>query len=89
MLGNLVRGDVAGVSRTVAGEAPEIRPVVDVEDDLADGRLVPALEDWATVDTTLYAIYPSRQYLAPKIKVFLDFVAQEFRQMNPAPHEAR
>jgi DNA-binding transcriptional LysR family regulator len=60
-----------------------------VEGDLADGRLVPALEDWTTVDTTLYAIYPSRQYLAPKTRVFLDFVAEVFRPMNPATHEAR
>lgn len=60
-----------------------------VERDLADGRLVHALEDWATVETTLYAIYPSRQYLAPKVRVFLDFVTQEFSLMNPTPHEER
>lgn len=51
-----------------------------VEDDLAAGRLLPALEDWQTVDTTLYAVYPSRQHLAPKIQVFLDFLADAFRR---------
>ncbi|NYT37208.1 LysR family transcriptional regulator [Allopusillimonas soli] len=51
-----------------------------VEDDLAAGRLLTALEDWQTVDTTLYAVYPSRQHLAPKIQVFLDFLADAFRR---------
>ena len=49
-----------------------------VEDDLREGRLQSALEDWRTVETTLYAVYPSRQHLAPKIRVFLDFIVEEF-----------
>ncbi|MBA2676706.1 LysR family transcriptional regulator [Ramlibacter sp.] len=49
-----------------------------VEDDLRQGRLQVALQDWRTVETTLYAVYPSRQHLAPKIRVFLDFLAEEF-----------
>jgi len=48
-----------------------------VEHDLNDGRLECVLADWSTVETTLYAIYPTRQYLAPKIRVFLDFLADE------------
>jgi DNA-binding transcriptional LysR family regulator len=49
-----------------------------VEDDIRDGRLQSALDDWSSVTTTLYAVYPSRQYLTPKIRVFLDFLAAEF-----------
>ncbi|HEV7367612.1 LysR family transcriptional regulator [Arenibaculum sp.] len=49
-----------------------------VEDDLREGRLQSALEDWSTVETTLYAVYPSRQHLAPKIRVFLGFLVEEF-----------
>lgn len=51
-----------------------------VEDDLRQGRLRAALEDWRTVETTLYAVYPSRQHLAPKIRAFLDFLAEEFNR---------
>lgn len=53
-----------------------------VENDLRDGRLQSALEDWTTVETTLYAVYPSRQHIAPKIRAFLDFLVEEF---NRAP----
>lgn len=52
-----------------------------VENDLREGRLQPALEDWSTVETTLYAVYPSRQHLAPKIRVFLDFLIEEFGRL--------
>lgn len=49
-----------------------------VEDDLRAGRLQSALDDWRSVDTTLYAVFPSRQHLAPKIRVFLDFLIDAF-----------
>jgi DNA-binding transcriptional LysR family regulator len=50
---------------------------------LREGRLQAALEDWSTVETTLYAVYHSRQHLAPKIRVFLDFLVEEFSR---SPH---
>ncbi|MEP7456417.1 LysR family transcriptional regulator [Phyllobacterium sp. SB3] len=53
-----------------------------VESDLKSGRLQTALDDWNTVETTLYAIYPSRQHLAPKIRAFLDFLIEEFNRAS-------
>ncbi|KAB2680883.1 LysR family transcriptional regulator [Brucella pseudintermedia] len=50
-----------------------------VEEDLARGSLQAALTDWNTVETTLYAVYPSREHLAPKIRAFLDFMIAQFR----------
>ena len=50
-----------------------------VEDDLRSGRLRAVLEDWSTVETTLYAVYPSRHYLAPKLRALLDFLVEQFR----------
>lgn len=61
-----------------AGFGLSLMPRPYVEDDLQQGRLQSALEDWNTVETTLYAVYPSRQHLARKIRVFLDFLAEEF-----------
>lgn len=45
-----------------------------VADDLETGRLVRVLEDWSTPPVPLYAVYPSRRYLQPKVRAFLDFV---------------
>ena len=56
-----------------------------VEEDLRMGRLERALEDWSTVSSTLYAVYPSRQHVAPKLRAFLDFLIAEFAREQPIP----
>lgn len=61
-----------------AGFGLSLVPRPYVEDDLRQGRLETALEDWDSVETTLYAVYPSRQHLAPKIRAFVDFLVEEF-----------
>jgi DNA-binding transcriptional LysR family regulator len=61
-----------------AGFGVSLMPYPYVEGDLREGCLQRALEDWRSVETTLYAIYPSRQHLAPKIQAFLGFLAEEF-----------
>ncbi len=63
-----------------AGFGLSLIPYPYVADDLRTGILQSALEDWESVQTTLYAVYPTRQFLAPKIRVFLDFVIEEFQQ---------
>lgn len=49
-----------------------------VEKDLLDRRLETALDTWNTAEITHYAIYPSRQHLAPKIRAFVDFLVRQF-----------
>jgi DNA-binding transcriptional LysR family regulator len=63
-----------------AGVGVSLIPRPYVEDDLQDGRLQAALEDWSSVETTLYAIYPSRQHIAPKSRAFLDFLIEAFNR---------
>ncbi len=41
------------------------------------GQLVEVLSEYQLPLDTLYALYPSRRYLSPKLKVFLDFLATE------------
>ncbi|MFC3166152.1 LysR family transcriptional regulator [Ciceribacter thiooxidans] len=53
-------------------------PLPYVAKDLREGRLQSALDDWKTAEVTHYAVYPSRQHLAPKIRVFVDFLVQQF-----------
>ncbi|WP_266158864.1 LysR family transcriptional regulator [Dyella silvatica] len=61
-----------------AGFGLSLVPYPYVENDLREGRLQSALDGWSTVKTTLYAIYPSRQHVAPKIRAFVDFLIEEF-----------
>lgn len=53
-------------------------PRVYVREDLERGRLRTVLDDWQAKQATLYAIYPSRRYVVPKLRAFLDFLVEEF-----------
>lgn len=61
-----------------AGLGVSLIPVPYVAEDLAQGRLRAVLTDWRTVDTTLHAVYPSRQHVAPKLRAFVDFLIGAF-----------
>ena len=50
---------------------------------LESGQLVSVLEAWLPRGGGIFAVYPHRRYLPVKIGVFVDFLAQWFRQ-----HEA-
>ena len=46
--------------------------------DLKAGRLIPILTSYTAPLGPIYAVYPSRRYLAAKVRVFVDFLAQRF-----------
>ena len=47
--------------------------------DLAAGRLVRLLEDVELPSLGIYAIYPQRQYLPAKVRIFVDFLVEYFK----------
>lgn len=54
-------------------------PRVYVQEDLENGRLRSVLSDWSANETILYAVYPSKRYVVSKVRAFLDFLIEEFR----------
>ncbi|MGC2520844.1 MAG: LysR family transcriptional regulator [Burkholderiales bacterium] len=54
-----------------------------IEDDLAARRLVALLPDYALPNAALFAIYTSRRYLSPKVRTFVDFLAERFGAASP------
>jgi DNA-binding transcriptional LysR family regulator len=64
----------------LAGFGVSLIPRIYVEKDIAEGRLVTALEDWTPVETSIYVVYPSRQYVLPKVRAFVDFLIDEMRE---------
>jgi DNA-binding transcriptional LysR family regulator len=48
-----------------------------VDGDLAQGRLLRLVPDYAVPPVTLFAVYTSRQYMAPKLRSFIDFVSAQ------------
>ena len=67
----------------VAGLGVGFLPWPLAEPELAEGRIVPLLPDYLTLpDVTFHAVYPSREYLAPKVRVFLDWFSGKFPKVN-------
>lgn len=51
--------------------------------DLKAGRLVEVLEPYRIPDHTFYAVFPEREYLPAKVRVFLDFAIEYFGNGQP------
>lgn len=47
---------------------------------LESGELVPVLQDWVPRGGGIFAVYPHRRYLPARIRVFVDYLAQWFKQ---------
>jgi len=60
----------------LAGFGISLIPLVYVRDDIEHGRLVTVLDAWSTVETHVYAVYPSRRYLNSKVRAFVDFLIE-------------
>lgn len=75
-----VNSSLAVRDALLAGFGLSLIPYPYVKEDLAQGRLRAVLEDWSTVDASIYAIYPSRLYLTSKVRAFLDFLVGELTE---------
>lgn len=57
-------------------------PAYSVGPDIASGLLTQILEDFRVGDVAVHAVYPHNRYLAPKVRSFVDFLADRF---GPTP----
>ncbi|UTM58531.1 LysR family transcriptional regulator [Photobacterium sp. CCB-ST2H9] len=65
-------------SAALAGAGVSMQPAYLVVDELAEGRLNVVLSDWAPKSMSIYALYPSREYLLPAVRGLIDHLAQFF-----------
>jgi DNA-binding transcriptional LysR family regulator len=52
-----------------------------VEDDIDTGRLVQLLPDYSCGTAGVYAVFMDRRYQQAKVRMFIDFIGEYFRQM--------
>jgi DNA-binding transcriptional LysR family regulator len=67
---------------TLAGGGVALLSEFMIADDLAAGRLVRVLPEWATRATEVHAVYPARQNLPPRLTLFLDHLE---KALDPPP----
>ncbi|WP_413728247.1 LysR family transcriptional regulator [Sodalis sp. RH19] len=62
----------------LAGMGIVREPEFVVGEALAEGRLVQVLPDWSPPPVGVYAVYTSRNHLAPKVRSFIDWLVNAF-----------
>ncbi|RYE81737.1 MAG: LysR family transcriptional regulator [Oxalobacteraceae bacterium] len=61
-----------------------LQPTFLVGADLAAGTLLEVMPDYRSVELGIYAVYPSRKFVSPRIRVAIDFLVDAFAK--PAWH---
>jgi DNA-binding transcriptional LysR family regulator len=72
----LVNDDAALREAALAGVGIALLPVLACRRELEDGRLCVVLEDWASADMCVYALYPIARHFAAKLAVFLELMRE-------------
>jgi DNA-binding transcriptional LysR family regulator len=63
-----------------SGYGIALLPLLAVLDDLRTGELVCVLSEFPAQGIPLSLVYPSRRHLAPRTRLVLDFIAEQFRE---------
>ncbi len=58
-------------------------PLLSCEKEIASGELQIILDDYDQIKFDVYAVYPHRQYLTAKVRAFVDFVVDAFKNSKP------
>jgi len=59
-----------------------LQPTFLIGDDLAAGRLVELLPKYRSIELGIYAVYPTRKHVAPKVRALVDFLAQRLSALR-------
>lgn len=68
---------------SVAGLGISLHSTWHVARDLRDGRLQVVLPDWKLPDTAITALMPQRRLMPPRVRAFVDFLAEKFGDTPP------
>jgi len=59
----------------IAGHGIAYKSNWDVKDDIAEGRLIPLLEEFATTPSQIQIVYPQTPVMSRRVRLFIDFLA--------------
>ncbi|MCC6534322.1 MAG: LysR family transcriptional regulator [Burkholderiales bacterium] len=83
--GNLRSSDASTLRlAALAGVGIARGPFFILGDDLESGRLVHLLTQYESIDPELWVVYPSRRQLSAKVRAFVDFLEEKFRDWPSA-----
>jgi DNA-binding transcriptional LysR family regulator len=76
-LGEVVR------EAAIAGLGISLHSTWHVRGDLNAGRLITVLRDYELPESAIYAVMPPRRLVLPRVRVFIDFLAEHFGTTPP------
>lgn len=71
------------VQAAIHGQGICLQPDFLVSDAVANGDLSELLPEFTTATRGVYAVFPNRKHIAPKVRAVLDFLAQSFSSIPP------
>ena len=60
------------------------QPSFIVAEDLRSGRLVEVLREYSSLELGIYAVYPTRKHVLPKVRLLIDYLVRSFDQSPTA-----
>ena len=73
-----VNNGIVLAEAAIAGRGVLLSPSFYVAPMLRDGRLKRILADYRLPELGIYAVYPQREHVPPKVRVFIDYLAARF-----------
>lgn len=70
----------------LAGMGIGLIPTFMVMQDLAAGTLQPLLSEWQSIELGLYAVYPTRQHVAPSVRAFIAALEHHLGPVSSPPY---
>lgn len=70
-------GDTCTAS-ALEGAGIQLQPTFLIDQELASGRLVEVLPEFRSAELGIYAVYPSKKFVLPKVRVLVDFLMEKF-----------
>lgn len=61
-----------------------LQPTFLVGEDLAAGTLIELMPQFSSMELGIYAVYPTRKHVPPKVRALIDFLAEHFAETRPA-----
>jgi DNA-binding transcriptional LysR family regulator len=62
------------VAASVQGAGLVLQPAFLIDQELASGDLVEVMPQFRAASLGIYAVYPSRRFVLPKVRVLIDFL---------------
>jgi DNA-binding transcriptional LysR family regulator len=67
------------VAAAVRGAGIQLQPTFLIADELASGQLVEVLPKFRSIELGIYAVYPTRKFVLPKVRVLLEFLSAKLQ----------